>query len=168
MKIEKLKVVIFLENLTTTDRQKPVLHYLIEENEIKDMCLKLFLKKMDASFSSLEEFFINKGLEKSWNAKFEQYKDSTVKKYNATNPYEFFLAYCIKNINETMDFINRGGCGEGAITFDCKEMTREEYENPTGEILSPYAYEFLEENEKPKSSKYSFYHPITKKLIELK
>ena len=45
MKIEKLKVVIFLENLTTTDRQKPVLHYLIEENEIKDMCLKLFLKK---------------------------------------------------------------------------------------------------------------------------
>lgn len=160
---EKFKVVIFLENMTN---DFPVLHYIKGDENIKNMTLKMFLRNMSVSFDNLLSYFLENNLKNNWEKKLYSMSLEMLEKYgHPKSAYEFFLSYCNKKIIDIFLTMNDGGCSEGSVTFESIEMTEEEFSNPIGEIMSPYAFEGLGEREEPKRDRYAFYHPITNKLI---
>lgn len=155
---KKFTVVIYLDHFTY---RFPVLYYVKIENA-KDMALKMITFNLDVSFNNLKEKFIKNDWQNNPPIRVSPAGMELVSQNEA---FEIFLTRCNKIIDSHLKHMQPGACGEGEFNFECVEMTEEEFENPTGEIMSPYAYEFLEEGEEPKARKYAFVNPVTEKLM---
>lgn len=133
-----------------------VVHYIKGIENVREMFLKLILRDMTVSFDTLKDYMLeNINLNSKGFIPFETVDEK----------FGFYL----KRMNEKVDWHSKnmpiGSCSEGAITFESFEMTDEEFANPTGELMSPYAFDYLEKGEEPKRSKYSFKNPITGKIV---
>ena len=151
--MEKAKVLGYLNFIN--GYQKPIVCYVKGDENIREVFLKLLLKDMSLSIDNLGDYMI------------EHIKDDA-KIFNGATSFEdkltIFVALTNKKIDRHTDNLIIGSCGEGIVNFECFEMTTEEFANPNGEIMSPYAFDYLEEGEEPKRNKYSFMNPITGKI----
>lgn len=151
--MQKNKVIGYLNFIGNYD--KPIVYYIKGDENIREVFLKCLLNDMTVSFDNLGDYMV------------KHIKDDA-KLFNGATSFEekleIFVALKNKSVDKHTENLQIGSCGEGAVNFECFEMTDEEFANPTGEIMSPYAYDYLEEGEEPKRNKYSFMNQMTGKI----
>lgn len=153
--MEKFKVIKLLVGTCIEDA---VIHYYRMDNpDIRNILLRQYTRNSNVSFDTLRQFYIVWGTEiiASRGAEDQQ------KKYSET--IEQWADRRVSEVSKDLDIDGRyfkvGSCNEGTMIYEVCEMSQDEFENPNGEIDSPYR-----EFDDP-LSKYPFSHPITDEIL---